>query len=117
LEYSFPVDPSICLYRFIAKFDQVEIIGLVEEKEQAKKKYEEGLKEGKQVAYAEINEKSKDIINMKIGNVPGGTTVRITIEFLQMLEVSLNTFWQLMLPSTISPRYINDKAAPLESYR
>jgi hypothetical protein len=103
LEYSFPVDPSICLYRFIAKFDQVEIIGLVEEKEQAKKKYEEGLKEGKQVAYAEINEKSKDI--------------RITIEFLQMLEVSLNTFWQLMLPSTISPRYINDKAAPLESYR
>lgn len=31
-----------------------------------------------------------------------------------MLEVSLNTFWQLMIPSTISPRYMNDKAPPFE---
>jgi len=73
----------------------------------------EGMKQGKQVAYAAIDEQSKDIMNMKIGNVPGGANVRITIEFLQMLDVSLNTFWQLMIPSTISPRYMNDKAPPV----
>lgn len=113
LEYSFPVDPSICIYKFQAKFNEVELFGIVEEKESAKRKYQEGLKSGKQVAYAAIDELSKDIINMKIGNVPGGASVRITIEFLQMLGVSLNTFWQLIIPSTISPRYINDKAPPV----
>ena len=73
------MNPNICLHKFKAKFNDVELFGVIEEKQQAQRKYQEELKQGKQVAYAAIDEQSKDIINMKIGNVPGGANVRITI--------------------------------------
>jgi hypothetical protein len=88
-------------------FGGVEIVGVVKEKQQAKEEYQRGLREGRQVAYAEVSEKSRDIVNMRIGNVKGNEKVEIRITLLQMLDVSLNTFWQLRLPGTISPRYLN----------
>jgi hypothetical protein len=60
------------------------------------------------VAFGELNERSRDIMSLKIGNVPPKGSVRIAIEFMQTLEVSLNTFWRLNVQSHVWPRYIND---------
>jgi hypothetical protein len=104
----FPVDPSACITSFKATFGESEIIGVVKEKEEAKQDYEKGLREGREVAYGEIDAKSRDIMNLKIGNVPPKTTVKLTISFMQTLDVSLNVFWRLCVQAFIWPRYIND---------
>jgi hypothetical protein len=115
LEYLFPIDPSACVTEFKATFGESEIIGLVKDKKEAKGDYERGLREGRQVAYGEINAKSRDIMCLKIGNVPPKTTVKLTISFMQTLEVSLNMFWHLCIQAFIWPRYINDPSAMLPS--
>ena len=107
LEYSFPISPNACVYRFVAEFGNTRIEGIVKEKEQAKKEYEQAIKMGKQAAYGELNSQSKDILNLKVGNVGPNQPVKIEIVYLQELSLSYNTFYQLHLPGTISPRYVN----------
>lgn len=53
-----------------------------------------------------INSLSKDILNLEIGNIPPQTEFTITIFMLQEMQISLNTFYKLQIPSTISPRYM-----------
>ena len=48
---------------------------------------------------------------MEIGNLGPGEEVKINISYLQELNVEQNTFYQLHIPSTISPRYMNDNAS------
>ena len=45
---------------------------------------------------------------MEIGNLGPGEEVKINISYLQELNVEQNTFYQLHIPSTISPRYMNE---------
>lgn len=59
----------MCFDSFRAVFGGAEIVGRVKEREQAKVEYQKGLSEGRQVAYAELSAQSKDIVNMRIGNV------------------------------------------------
>ena len=66
------------------------------------------MSQGKQAVYAEIDPNSKDIMNMEIGNLGPGEEVKISISYLQELNVEQNTFYQLHIPSTISPRYMNN---------
>ena len=44
MEYSFPVNPSACIYKFTAEFGKTRIEGVVKEKEEAKKEYQEAVK-------------------------------------------------------------------------
>ena len=39
MEYSFPIAPNACVYRFTAQFGKTRIEGVVKEKEQAKQEY------------------------------------------------------------------------------
>jgi Ca-activated chloride channel family protein len=40
VEYSFPISPSACVYRFVAEFGNTRIEGVVKEKEEAKREYQ-----------------------------------------------------------------------------
>jgi hypothetical protein len=44
VEYRFPVPPEACIYRFAATFAKTRIEGVVKEKEEARKEYEEAVK-------------------------------------------------------------------------
>ncbi len=79
----------------------------MKEKEEARKEYQEAVKEGKRAALGEINSESKDIMTLKVGNVGPREYVKIEIAYLQELTLSNNTFYQFHLPGTISPRYMN----------
>lgn len=60
------------------------------------------------MALGELNDRSRDIMCLRIGNVPPKCKVRITMQFMQSLEVTLNTFWRLSVQSHVWPRYLND---------
>ena len=44
-------------------------------------------------------------MKVKIGNIPPQCEIEITYSYLQELETSLNKFWRLTIPSTLTPRY------------
>ena len=50
---------------------------------------------------------SKDIINFEIGNIPPKTEFQVKVSMLQEMSISLNTFYKLIVPGSISPRYMN----------
>lgn len=105
VEYAFPVNPSTSVYKFSAAFGDVLIEGRVEEKEQARQEYESAKMQGKQAAMGTLDPQSKDIMRLQLGNIPPHTHFTLTISFMQELSISLNTFYKLHLPSSISPRY------------
>ena len=39
MEYSFPINPEACVYKFTAQFGKTRIEGVLKEKEEAKKEY------------------------------------------------------------------------------
>jgi hypothetical protein len=107
MKYSFPVDPQACVYRFTAEFGKTRIEGVVKEKEEARKEYAEAVQQGKKAAYGELDPESKDILTLRVGNVPPGESVRIEIAYLQELSLANNTFYQLRMAGTISPRFLS----------
>lgn len=107
VRYSFPIQPDSSMYRFVAKFGDVVVEGIVKEKKQAREEYDLAKSQGKPVALGTLDVNSKDIMNLEIGNIPPRTKVSITISLVQELSLGMNMFYQLQVPSTISPRYMN----------
>ena len=93
---------------FEAEFEDKKVKGKIKEREEAKKEYEEEVAKGHTVAYSEISEDAKDIMKIKVGNLPAGKSVKIRFTYLQTLNVCMNKFWRFVLPSTITPRYHSD---------
>lgn len=107
VDYSLPISPESSIYKFEAQFGSTKIEGIVKEKEEAKKEFEKAKSEGKQAVIGTIDPDSKDILNLEIGNIPPQTEFTVTISMLQEMSISLNTFYRLQVPSTISPRFMN----------
>ena len=53
------------------------MIGKIKEKEQAKQEYQENKERGNLVAYSEIKEKTPDIMQIDIGNIPPNEEIKI----------------------------------------
>ena len=70
VDYAFPISPESAIYKFHAEFGNVKIEGVVKEKEEAQKEFEQAKSEGKQAVLGSIDPLSKDIMNLEIGNVP-----------------------------------------------
>lgn len=58
-------------------------------------------------AYGEINEESRDIMTIQIGNVAPQTDVKIEISCVEELTLRLNTFYNFDLTTRVLPRYLN----------
>lgn len=107
VDYSLPIHPESAVYKFEVEFQDTRIEGIVKEKEEAKKEFEQAKKEGRQAALGTLDSDSKDILNLEIGNIPPKTEFTVSISLLQEMSISMNTFYKLQVPSTISPRFIN----------
>jgi hypothetical protein len=107
VDFALPIVPESSIYKFEARFGDVTIKGVVKEKGEAKEEFAQAQEEGRQTVLGNIDPNSRDILNFQIGNIPPRTELTVTVSMLQELQVSLNTFYRLLVPSTISPRYIN----------
>jgi hypothetical protein len=61
------------------------------------------------VAYGEINKERPDIIQIEVGNIEPKKFVKIMFTYCQELEVSMNKFYLLTIPSIITSKYKDDK--------
>ena len=81
------------------------MVGQVKEKQEAKAEYEKHKAKGDIVAHAESKAETPDIMKVNIGNVTSDKPIKITFCYLQELDICLNKFWKLMIPSTLTPLY------------
>ena len=81
------------------------IHGVIKEKEIAKQEFNEGVKQGKTMAYAEENEKFPDIMKVQLGNLAPKSQLKIIFKYVEPLLVCLNKFWRLDISSVIRERY------------
>ena len=82
--------------------------GVVKEKEEAKQEYETAVKEGKRAAYGQQSEKDSDILILKVGNIGPNERVTIEIQYLHELSLSYNTFYELKVPASVTPRFLRN---------
>ena len=88
------------------------IIGLIGEKRKAREQYEKAVKEGKTAVKTESIQTSKDnfqffdLLITNIGNIPPMQSINLVFSFIQQLDISCNKKLSLILPLTLTPRYI-----------
>lgn len=66
------------------------------------------MKEGKKAAYGEQNEKDRDMLTLKVGNIGPKERVTIEIQYLHELSLSYNTFYELKVPASVTPRFLKN---------
>ena len=80
-------------------------MGRVKDKEVAKQEYEDNLKAGNTVAYSDMDPRSPDVMNLKIGNLLPGQKIRIIYSYIEPLKITLNKYWRFTTYATLIPRY------------
>ena len=104
-DFLFSIANEACFYDFEARIGDIIIKGAIKEKEIAKAEYQDNLRKGNMVAYSEISSEQQDLVKIKVGNIPPQSAVSIKFKYIQQLEICLNKFWRLTIPSTLTPRY------------
>lgn len=105
IEYLFPISDSAIFDHFEAQIGNKTIVGVIKEKQEAKKEFEELVSQGHTAGFTEIDDKSKDIMRCRIGNLLVNQTLIVRYSYLETLSVIMNKFWRLIVFSTLTERY------------
>ena len=103
--YTFPISATATVTGFTAKIGDKIIIGKVEAKEEAQKKYEKAMLKGDS-AYMMTNDES-NIFRMNIGKIAVGETVVVTVDYIDNFEIVDNQI-RMLIPTLVPPRYKSD---------
>ncbi|KAL4489962.1 hypothetical protein ABPG72_010861 [Tetrahymena utriculariae] len=104
--YYFPIINCTCLEFFEARYNQKIIKGIIKEKQDTKKEYQENKKQGNFVSYAETSTKNdQQYCEILLGNLPPNQQVEINIVFSQQLSSILNKYYV----ATILIQYCEDE--------
>ena len=87
------------------------LIGLVGKKENVDKKFKAEEKKGNTVVKTETVQRHHynraiDLMRTTIGNILPNEVISLTFSFIQKLDISLNKRFSLMLPLTLTPRFV-----------
>ena len=100
-KYVFPLDERCAVNSFRASYNGRNIIGRVEEKKQAKDKYEKAKSQGKVVMLLE--QEKPDIFEMQVGCIPPFTAVKIEFTYVTELLNELDQV-RFYIPTHVAPR-------------
>ncbi|KAH8828763.1 hypothetical protein DL96DRAFT_1462502, partial [Flagelloscypha sp. PMI_526] len=94
---------AICGFKMI-RADGTEVEGVVKEKEEAKKEYQEAVKQGYTAALGA--EDTKDVFSISVGNISAKETVVIKLRYLQTLtDDEKRDQVRFVFPRTYAQRY------------
>lgn len=104
-EFFFALSDKSAFVQLEAHYDDKIIKGIIKEKSAAKKEYNDAIKAGKTAIYSEIVEELHDVMKVNLGNLKPKQKIVIKFTYIENLKVSMNKFWYLSLPSTLTERY------------
>jgi hypothetical protein len=103
--YCFPIEEQACVYSFIACIDDREIVAQLKEKKEAQEEYIDALQRGHGAYLLEQDEKSQDNFIVNIGALLPSKECTITIAYVTELNLINGSTIQLVIPTTIAPRF------------
>ena len=107
--YVFPLPDKAAVDHMRLHVGERIIEGEIQEKEQARKKYEEAKLAGKKTSLVE--QQRANLFTTSVANIAPGETVIVEIEYLEDVLYDEGTF-SLRFPMTLTPRYIPGQALP-----
>ncbi|KAF2656674.1 hypothetical protein K491DRAFT_361542 [Lophiostoma macrostomum CBS 122681] len=106
IRYAFPLFDGVGVVGFKCEVDDRTIYGLVKEKAEARKAYEEAKAKGEKAALLEQLPDMSDVFTTSVSGVPEGSSVLVTITYVQELKHDAEVDGvRLTIPTHIAPRY------------
>jgi uncharacterized protein YegL len=102
-KYIFPLDSNAAVCDFQAEINGKIIAATVKEKEAARAEYNRAIARG-DGAYL-LEEKTCEIFEIAVGNIPAHTRVNVLITYVVELKVEQDGSTRFFMPTTIAPRY------------
>eukprot|EP00105_Crassostrea_gigas_P042431 XP_019926579.1 PREDICTED: von Willebrand factor A domain-containing protein 5A isoform X2 [Crassostrea gigas] len=104
--FVFPLDSDAAVYEFEAEIDGKTIVAEVQEKSQAKETYQDAVASGYTAVYMSEADNAGDTFRLKLGNLPAKAAARLTLRYVQEVDVSSDKIGTFMLPRALNPRYV-----------
>ncbi|KAI0440875.1 von Willebrand factor type A domain-containing protein [Xylaria telfairii] len=106
IAYSFPLYDGVSVVSFTATVGDVQIRGVVKEKQQARQEYQDAVNKGSAAGLLEQLPEASDVFVTSIGNVPAGSRVLVEIIYIGELRHDAESNGiRFTIPSSIAPRY------------
>ncbi|KAH6865698.1 von Willebrand domain-containing protein [Alternaria rosae] len=106
IRYAFPLFDGVSVVEFFCQIGERTIYGLVKEKNEAKKTYNNARESGETAALLEQLDDAADVFTTAVSNIPGGESVHVSIKYIQELKHDAEVDGiRLTMPVSISPRY------------
>lgn len=108
--YVFPLPENAAVNAMVMHLPGRDVVAEIKVKEEAERIYEEATAAGKTAAL--LNQERANIFTQKVGNIPPGEKVDVSISYVDILpyEAGVSSF---VFPMVVGPRYIPGE--PLES--
>jgi Ca-activated chloride channel homolog len=106
--YTFPLPQDAAVDDMTIQAGTRTIRGMIKPKEEAAAIYANAVAHGQMAAL--LDQERPNIFTQKVGNIPPGTDVRVTISYLARLKYEDGTY-EFAFPMVVGPRYIPGKLA------
>ncbi|KAK5625206.1 hypothetical protein RRF57_000922 [Xylaria bambusicola] len=104
--YSFPIHDGVSVVSFTATIGDVQIQGIVKDKQQARLEFKKAVAEGESAALLEQLPQASDVFTTHIGNVPAGNNVTVELVYVGELRHDAEADGsRFTIPFSIAPRY------------
>ncbi|OHE97722.1 vault protein inter-alpha-trypsin [Colletotrichum orchidophilum] len=107
LRYTFPLYDGVSVVAFTCTINNDRVIrGVVQEKNAARKTYNQAVADGQTAGLLEQLPDASDVFTTTIGNVPAGAEIAVEIEYLGELKHDAEVDGiRFTIPTSIAPRY------------
>lgn len=102
--YVFPASTSAAVHGMKMQIGDEVITAKIQEKEEAKKKFEKAKSEGKSASLLE--QKRSNVFTMNVANILPGDTVVIELHYTELISPS-SGICQFVFPTVVGPRYVS----------
>jgi len=101
--YIFPLPRDSAVDSMVMKIGDRTIKGVIKEREEARKIYEQAKKQGKTAAL--LDQERPNIFTQSVANIPPGEEVNVKISYVQTLAYT-DGVYEFVFPMVVGPRYI-----------
>ena len=107
--YTFPMSTKAAVYGMTMTIGNRKIRAVIEEKQKARKDYEEAKKEGKRASLLEENR--PNVFTMNTANIIPGDTIVVELNYTEVLTPEKGNY-TFVYPTVVGPRYCGKEVDP-----
>ncbi|MBL7828597.1 MAG: VWA domain-containing protein [Saprospiraceae bacterium] len=105
--YVFPGSTQAAVYGLTMHVGNRRVVAKIEEREKARKQYEQAKSEGKRASLLE--QERPNVFQMNVANIMPGDTIRVELSYTELLIPESGSY-EFVYPTVVGPRYSNGKS-------